>query len=212
MSGASGDRSTANCAIRFSCSERTPRMKKLPSPTASSTMRTWLPGRLELQHRVAQREPPRLSRAAASALISSEPARCSTSAVAARPTVDDQPDAPRSGLPHRQRRPARQHDQRRSHDLHAVEPAAVAASSRSSSDGFTCRTSSSGTSENSSDTSRPMPDALQHAPAASRRSRRRRRAWPTAGQRSAESPRWRRAASSTPSALPASPSTSTCAM
>ena len=37
---------TANCATRFSCSDRTPMMKKLPRPTASRTMRIWLPGRL----------------------------------------------------------------------------------------------------------------------------------------------------------------------
>ncbi len=35
-----------NSRTRFSCSARTPMMKKLPSPTASSTMRIWLPGRL----------------------------------------------------------------------------------------------------------------------------------------------------------------------
>ena len=43
MSGISGDRFTVNSLTRFCCSERTPTMKKLPSPTASKTIRAWLP-------------------------------------------------------------------------------------------------------------------------------------------------------------------------
>ena len=45
MSGESGLMFIENSAIRLSCSDRTPMMKKLPRPTASSTIRIWLPGR-----------------------------------------------------------------------------------------------------------------------------------------------------------------------
>ena len=88
--GRVGDMSTANCAIRFSCSDRTPMMKKLPSPTASRTMRTWLPGRLNCS--TACRSANQRDRASGLInLISRTPARCSTTAVAANPTVTTSP-------------------------------------------------------------------------------------------------------------------------
>ena len=88
------------------------------------------------------------------------PARCSTSAA---PRIRPPPpaaDAQRARLPDRQPDQARDDHERHEH-LHPVD--AAPASSRSSSDGLTCRTSSSGTSENSSDTSRPMPNPCSTA-------------------------------------------------
>ena len=146
---------TANCSTRFCCSERTPMMKKLPRPTASRTMRIWLPGRLSCS--TAWRSANDRDRA--SGAIGPDhrvPARCSTSAVPAKPAATTSPIAPVAGLPHRQR------DQRRRRQTSVTSICTASGrrlrgSSRNSSDGFTWRTSSSGTSENSSDTSRPMP-------------------------------------------------------
>ena len=147
--------STANSSSRLSCSDRTPTMKKLPRPTASRTMRVWLPGATRCS--TAWRSGNDRDRASgAIAAISSVPARCSTSAVAGEARQRRRARCAASRLPRGQRRPGRRTTttSRRS----ARSPvAARVASSRSSSDGLTCRTSSSGTSENSSDTSSPMP-------------------------------------------------------
>ena len=45
MSGASSPTCTAKSRSRLACSARTPRMKKVPRPTASRMTRVWLPGR-----------------------------------------------------------------------------------------------------------------------------------------------------------------------
>ena len=145
---------------RFACSARTPRMKKVPRPTASRMTRVWLPGR----------------------------ARCSTACRSANEracrsgcTARTSADAGEMQHERRSRRSRRTAPGRRASDpaCQAATPTSAAAtrhgdaplqpveprrrrgmSCRSSSDGLTWRTSSSGTSENSSDTSRPIGEAL----------------------------------------------------
>ena len=106
---------------RFSCRERTPRMKKLPRPTASRTILHLRSRSAQLKHRVTLSANHRALASGRMSRIRSEPARCSTRVVAARPDDDHQPDAPRSRLPDRER------GQRAGHEPHAraldpVEP------------------------------------------------------------------------------------------
>ena len=160
MSGDSGLMFTANCAIRFSCSERTPMMKKLPRPTASSTIRIWLPGRLSCS--TACRNANDFAFASgASARIRSVPARCSKIAVAANPPATMDPM--RSDPACHTVRPTRPATTNTVTAICVTSTRRGRGSSRSNNDGFTCRTSSSGTSENNSDTSRPMPSPCSTA-------------------------------------------------
>ena len=209
MSGASAAMSTENSRTRFSCSERTPRMKKLPRPTVSRTRRTWLPGRVSCSTAWRSANQP-LSRAAGSMRSAATPARCSTSAVAARPTATTSPMRTEPACH------TVSSDQRGGHQaivthLHASRTGAAVVSSRSSRDGFTWRTSSSGTSANSSDTSSPIPSALQD-----RRRRQRVVDGHPGGRRGQPARRdqrpWRRRRAATPERrCRPGPSTSTCA-
>ena len=90
------------------------------------------------------------------------------------------PTRKRAGLPAGDGRPARRQRRRRRARAPSRCRRVPASSSRSSSDGFTCRTRSSGTSENSSDTStpiaaRPAPRRSASARSAHRRAGRARR-------------------------------------
>ena len=175
-------------------------MKKLPSPTASSTMRTWLPGRLSCSTAwrsgkplgARQRHRPRESAAS--------PPRAARSGGAGKPDGDDQSRPARARLPDREADQPR-HDQQRDARPGSTSGRRLRGSSRSSSDGLTCRTSSSGTSENSSDTSRPMPSPCATAGAVSAyvdvHARRRRRPART-GWRASRAARGRRRAGSRP--------------
>ena len=211
MSGTSGDRLTVNSRDQFSCSERTPTMKKLPRPTASSTIRAWLPGRLSCS--TAWRSGNQ--RACASGAIARDQRDARRGAARApspaKPTATTAPTRSEPACQIGERRPARRPRRRVDADLHRDRSRRVAASARSSSDGLTCRMSSSGTSENSTDTSRPMPNPCSDGGTGQRvvddDARRR-----GGGQRRTESHAMASAASSTPKALPARPSAITCAM
>ena len=154
MSGDSADTFTANWSTRFCCNDRTPMMKKLPSPTASRTMRIWLPGRLSCS--TAWRSAKDRDRAnGAISLITRMPAKCSSSAVPAKPAATT---SPTRQLPACHTVKATSAVMTNSvTTIWSASGRLLRASSRSSNDGFTCRTSSNGTSENNSDTSRPIP-------------------------------------------------------
>ena len=174
--------SSENCCSRLACSERTPMTKKLPIPTASRMTRVWLPGRPRLRTRGGAETTARraIGRTARTTPVLT---RCSTKATPANPPQTIAPTfsdaACHAAMPHERRA-----DQHRGHHLHPVElgqprpdpgpgpPARVAARPpaaprsvppRSSSSGLTRRTSSSGTSENSSDTSMPTATPCQTA-------------------------------------------------
>ena len=65
-------------------------MKKLPSPTASRTMRIWLPGRLSCST-ACRRANDRERASGAISLITRMPAKCSSSAVAVNPAATVRP-------------------------------------------------------------------------------------------------------------------------
>ncbi len=129
-------------------------MKKVPRPTASRMTRVWLPGRTTCST-ACRSANEREKRSGCTAQMSATPAACSTSAVATKPPESIRPTGSDPAC-------------------HAATPTSAAATApvtphlsqsmrpvcgtslRSSSDGFTCRTSSSGTTENSSETSTPM--------------------------------------------------------
>ena len=117
-------------------------------------MRIWLPGRLSCSTACRSAN----DRDRASGLIArsnSVPARCRTIAVAAKPAATSEPM--RSEPACHTVRPTRPATTSTVTTICVTSGRRTRASSRSNNDGFTCRTSSSGTSENSSDTSRPMP-------------------------------------------------------
>ena len=162
----------------------------------------------QVQHGVPERERPRAA-SGATARTSPSPARCSTTASTAKPAADGEPDFQRRRLPRRQPRRAPPATATSAPICSQSMPVRRADSCRSSSDGFTRRTSSSGTSENSSDTSTPIADPLHRRPSRSascgsanveRRG----------AERDRERPRARARPSTTPRRLPARPSSSTC--
>ena len=61
MSGAFSPICTEKSRSRFACSARTPRMKNAPRPTASRMTRVWLPGTGDVQHGLTERERARVS-------------------------------------------------------------------------------------------------------------------------------------------------------
>ena len=211
MSGRSGDRLTVNSRTRFSCSDRTPTMKKLPRPTASSTMRAWLPGRLSCS--TAWRSGNQ--RRAAPAAESRGSARCRPGAARARRrrTRRRRPRRCAASRPARPSAPIRPASTTARRPRSAPRPdAARADSARSSSEGLTWRTSSSGTSENSSDDQQADAEPLQRPPRIGERV-----ADDDAGRRRGGERRRNRARSPRPraarrSALPARPSATTWAM
>ena len=120
----------------------------------------------QVQHGVAQRKRPRV-RQRRDERDQRRPGQVQHERQAREPGADDQADAQRRRLPRRERDQRRGHE-RRSPPIPTQSRRAGAVSSRSSSDGLMSRTCSSGTTENSSDTSTPMPTpctaALQVTP------------------------------------------------
>ena len=172
MSGRSGDRLTVNSRTRFSCSERTPTMKKLPRPTASSTMRAWLPGPAQLQHGVTQRKPRASAPAAESARIKRDARQvqheCRAPQTRRRPRRRLEASRPArwSARPGRRRPPTSRRSASRSSRR-------VPASSRSSSDGLTCADLEQRHQREQHRHQQADAEALQRPPAPSASSRRR---------------------------------------
>ena len=155
MSGAFGPICTAKSAQQVGLQRRTPRMKKRAEPDGEQDDAGLVAGPHDVQHRLPQRERARVAQRL------HRPDERDAGARAARARW------PRS-------RPRASGPPRSDPACHAATPTSAAAtppvtphfsqsmrpvrgtSLRRSSDGFTCRTSSSGTTENSSDTSTPM--------------------------------------------------------
>ena len=87
---------------RLACSDRTPTMKKAPRPTASRMTRVWLPGRDRCSTAWRSGNDREFASGAISA-TSARPARCSTTASAAKPTQTTSPTLQRRRLPGGQR-------------------------------------------------------------------------------------------------------------
>ena len=168
-------------------------------------------GPRQVQHRVAQRERSRVRERRDRPRPAARPASAARTPAPAKPAQTTRPTRSDAACQAVSATSAARH-QRRSRRMPTQSRGCAIDSSRSSSDGLTNRTCSSGTIENSSDTSTPIADALQrraprHAVLALRQQRRRRRA-----ERERNGADGERAPAATPSRLPARPSVSTCRM
>ena len=85
-------------AAGWPAATRTPRMKKVPRPTASRMTRVWLPGRA-MCSTACRSANERAKRSGCTARTSATPARCSTNAVATKPPESIRPTLQRAGLP-----------------------------------------------------------------------------------------------------------------
>ena len=215
--------SSEKFAIRLDCSARTPSTKKLPSPTASRITRVWLPGRRRLMTACRSGN----QRASASGRTARTQARaCEVQHERDGCEADRDDRARLAAMP--PARPRRQPaptvtGKRRSHlrpvdrSPSAGDRAADASGDgsgrawkrveppRISSSGLTRRTSSSGTSANSSETSRPTASPCTTAEAVSPYEMS-----PSAAVSDAGIADNATAASATPSRLPVRPRSTTC--